>query len=195
MGELKLAQGGGKSERERVRWLGHEILPHEQDVRVWLRRSLVTTNDVDDVMQESYCRLANLKAVEQIESPRAYFFQTARSVVLEQMRRARIIRIDAVTEIDALRIEWDEPSPERIAGGRKELERVMKIVATLPERSRRIFEMRRVLGLSQKEIARQLGVSENVVENEAARGLKAVLAGLANADANVAPSSTGERRA
>jgi RNA polymerase sigma-70 factor (ECF subfamily) len=71
----------------------------------------------------------------------------------------------------------------------------MKIVATLPERSRRIFEMRRVLGLSQKEIARQLGVSENVVENEAARGLKAVLAGLAKADANVAPSSTGERRA
>ncbi|SDQ64999.1 RNA polymerase sigma factor [Brevundimonas sp. 374] len=195
MGELKLAQGGGKSERERVRWLGHEILPHEQDVRAWLRRSLVTSNDVDDVIQESYCRLANLKAVEQIESPRAYFFQTARSVVLEQMRRARIVRIDAVTEIDALRIEWDEPSPERIAGGRKELERVMKIVATLPERSRRIFEMRRVMGLSQKEIARQLSVSENVVENEAARGLKAVLAGLAKADANLAPSSTEGRRA
>ncbi|WP_336980465.1 sigma-70 family RNA polymerase sigma factor [Brevundimonas nasdae] len=192
---MDLAQGGGKSEQERVRWLGYEILPHEQDVRAWLRRSLVTSNDVDDVIQESYCRLANLKAVEQIESPRAYFFQTARSVVLEQMRRARIVRIDAVTEIDALRIEWDEPSPERIAGGRKELERVMKIVATLPERSRRIFEMRRVMGLSQKEIARQLGVSENVVENEAARGLKAVLAGLAKADANVAPSSTGERRA
>lgn len=195
MGEVELAQGGGKSEQERVRWLGQEILPHEQDVRAWLRRSLVTSNDVDDVIQESYCRLANLKAVEQIESPRAYFFQTARSVVLEQMRRARIVRIDAVTEIDALRIEWDEPSPERIAGGRKELERVMKIVATLPERSRRIFEMRRVLGLSQKEIARQLGVTENVVENEAARGLKAVLAGLAKADADVAASSTGERRA
>ncbi|WP_284878229.1 sigma-70 family RNA polymerase sigma factor [Brevundimonas sp. MEB006b] len=190
-----MVQGGEKSEHARVRWLGYEILPHEQDVRAWLRRSLVTSNDVDDVIQESYCRLANLKAVEQIESPRAYFFQTARSVVLEQMRRARIVRIDAVTEIDALRIEWDEPSPERIAGGRKELERVMKIVATLPERSRRIFEMRRVLGLSQKEIAHQLGVSENVVENEAARGLKAVLAGLAKADANVAPSSTGERRA
>lgn len=195
MGEVELAQGGGKAEQERVRWLGYEILPHEQDVRAWLRRSLVTSNDVDDVIQESYCRLANLKAVEQIESPRAYFFQTARSVVLEQMRRARIVRIDAVTEIDALRIEWDEPSPERIAGGRKELERVMKIVATLPERSRRIFEMRRVMGLSQKEIARRLGVTENVVENEAARGLKAVLAGLAKADADLAHLSTGERRA
>ena len=89
-------QGGGDSERARVRWLAREILPHEQDVRIWLKRSLVTSNDVDDVVQEAYCRLANLKAVEQIESPRAYFFQTARSVVLEQMRRARIVRIDAV---------------------------------------------------------------------------------------------------
>ena len=158
---------GQATDQTKVRWLAREVLPHEQDVRVWLQRSLVTANDVDDVIQEAYCRLANLKAIEQIESPRAYFFQTARSVVLEQMRRARIVRIEAVTEIDALRIEWDEPSPERIAGGRKELERVMKIVATLPERSRRIFEMRRVLGLSQKEIARQLGVTEKLCENEA----------------------------
>lgn len=169
---------GRGTDHARVRWLAHEVLPHEQDVRAWLKRSLVTSNDVDDVIQEAYCRLAKLKAVEQIESPRAYFFQTARSVVLEQMRRARIVRIEAVTEIDALRVEWDEPSPERIAGGRKELERVLKIVATLPERSRRIFEMRRILGMSQREIAAQLGVTENVVENEAARGLKAVLAGL-----------------
>lgn len=174
---------GQATDQTRVRWLAREVLPHEQDVRVWLQRSLVTANDVDDVIQEAYCRLANLKAIEQIESPRAYFFQTARSVVLEQMRRARIVRIEAVTEIDALRIEWDEPSPERIAGGRKELERVMKIVATLPERSRRIFEMRRVLGLSQREIATRLGVTENVVENEAARGLKTVLAALAQMDA------------
>ena len=173
---------GRVTDHARVRWLAHEVLPHEQDVRVWLKRSLVTSSDVDDVIQEAYCRLAKLKAVEQIESPRAYFFQTARSVVLEQMRRARIVRIEAVTEIDALRVEWDEPSPERIAGGRKELERVLKIVATLPERSRRIFEMRRILGMSQREIAVRLGVTENVVENEAARGLKAVLAGLSKTD-------------
>ena len=190
-----MVQPRGQTDRTRVRWLAHEILPHEQDVRAWLRRSLVNSSDVDDVVQEAYCRLANLKVVEQIESPRAYFFQTARSVVLEQMRRARIVRIEAVTEIDALRIEWDEPSPERIAGGRKELERVMKIVATLPERSRRIFEMRRIRGLSQKEIAVQLGVTENVVENEAARGLKAVLAGLAKAESQVYAPSARERRA
>jgi len=177
-----------------AQWLAREILPHEGDVRLWLRRSLVVSGDVDDVIQEAYCRLADLDDPARIVSPRAYFFQTARSIVLEQMRRARIVRIEAVTEIDALRIEWDEPSPERIVGGREELNRVMQAVATLPDRCRRIFEMRRVLGLSQKDIAQRLGVTENVVENEAARGLKAVLK-LLGEGADIGRSARGRRRA
>jgi hypothetical protein len=96
-------------------WLGREILPHEAAVRAWLRRSLAAAGDADDVIQEAYCRLAGLASIDHIESPRAYFFQTARSVALEQLRRARVVRIETVTEIDALNVELDEPSPERIA--------------------------------------------------------------------------------
>lgn len=188
------ARRGGPDDKGLARWLAREILPHEGDVRRWLRRSLVVSGDVDDVIQEAYCRLADLGDPARIASPRAYFFQTARSIVLEQMRRARIVRIEAVTEIDALRIEWDEPSPERIVGGREELDRVMQAVAALPDRCRRIFEMRRVLGLSQKDIAQRLGVTENIVENEAARGLKAVLKRLGET-ADVGRSASGRRRA
>lgn len=174
-----------------VRWLAREILPHEADVRRWLNHSLATRGEADDVIQEAYCRLADVEAPERITSPRAYFFQTARSIVFEQMRRQRIVRFETMTEIDALNIEWDEPSPERIASGRKELERVLQIVNRLPDRCRRIFEMRRIMGLSQKEIALRLGVSENVVENEAARGLKVVMAAL---DPEAAPAK-GRRKA
>ncbi|QTC93266.1 RNA polymerase sigma factor [Brevundimonas goettingensis] len=187
--------GKPQDDADRIRWLAREILPHEADVRAWLRRSLVLSGEVDDVVQEAYCRLADIANFQRIVSPRAYFFQTARSIVLEQMRRARIVRIEAVTEIDALRIEWDEPSPERIAGGRRELARVMDIVATLPERARRIFEMRKILGLSQKEIAERLGVSQNVVENEAARSLKVVLAALQTTPDETVAGRTGQRRA
>lgn len=189
------AKAGGLNEVEIARWLAREILPHEGDVRAWLRRSLVVAGDVDDVIQEAYCRLADLKDPARIVSPRAYFFQTARSIVLEQMRRARIVRIEAVTEIDALRIEWDEPSPEQIVGGREELHRVMQAVAALPDRCRRIFEMRRILGLSQRDIAQRLGVSEHVVENEATRGLKAVLKHLGEDAQSQGRSPQRRRRA
>jgi len=167
-----------------VAWLGREILPHEADVRAWLKRSLSAVGDVDDVIQEAYCRLASLASVDHIESPRAYFFQAARSVALEQLRRARVVRIDTVTEIDALNVELDEPSPERIAGGRRDLARVQRLIAALPERCRRIFEMRKIEGLPQREIARRMGVTENVVENESVRGLRAILAALAETEVN-----------
>ncbi|MBO9560426.1 MAG: RNA polymerase sigma factor [Caulobacter sp.] len=165
-----------------VAWLGREILPHEGDVRAWLRRSLAAAGDADDVIQETYCRLAGLASVDHIESPRAYFFQAARSVALEQLRRARVVRIETVTEIDALNVELDEPSPERIAGGRRELARVQRLIAALPDRCRRIFEMRKIEGLPQREIARRMGVTEHVVENESVRGLRAILAALAEGE-------------
>jgi RNA polymerase sigma-70 factor (ECF subfamily) len=42
--------------------------------------------------------------------------------------------------------------------------------------------MRRIQGLPQKEIAKRLGVSENVVEMQAVRGLKLILKALESND-------------
>jgi len=160
-------------------WIAHEILPHEPDVRRWLARTVVSFHDVEDIVQECYARFARLQSVAHIAQPRAYFRITARNIALRQLRRARIVRIDALTEIDAITLPADEPSPERIAGDRLELAHVRTLIAALPPRCRRVLEMRRIEGLSQREIAAQLGISENVVENEAARGLRQILRQLA----------------
>lgn len=174
-----------------VAWLGRDILPHEAAVRAWLRRSFATAGDVDDIIQETYCRLAALTHIEHIAEPRGYFFQAARSVALEQIRRARVVRIETVSEIEALDLALEDPSAERIVLGRRELERVRMLIAALPERCRRVFEMRKIEGVSQREIARRLGVSENIVENEAVRGLRAILAAMTEQDA--LSGAVGER--
>lgn len=165
-----------------VAWLGREILPHEAAVRAWLRRSLAAAGDVDDIVQETYCRLAALTSIEHIAEPRAYFFQAARSVALEQIRRARVVRIETVSEIEALDLALEEPSAERIVSGRRELERVRSLIAALPDRCRKIFELRKIEGVPQREIAKRLGVTEHVVENEAVRGLRAILLAMSEQD-------------
>lgn len=165
-----------------VEWVGAKVLPHESEVRAWLRRSFVSPADRDDILQEAYCRLAALHDVSHILDARSYFFQVVRNVVLEQVRRARIVRIETVAEIDALNIGDDGPSPERVTAGRRELARVMALIAALPERCRRVVELRKIHGVSQREIAERLGISENTVENEATRGLRLVLAALADRD-------------
>ena len=158
-------------------WFAAHILPHEADVRGWLRVSLRIDN-ADDVIQEAYAAMFAHGGFDEIVSGRAWFFAVARNIVLKQMRRDRIVRIDAVAEIDALGIVDYEPSAERAVSGRQELARVQRLIEALPERCRLIFTMRKIDGLPQKEIAARLRVSENIVEKEAAKGLRLVLQGL-----------------
>jgi len=168
---------------EVVAWVATQVLPHEPDVRRWLRRALhMGSVDVDDVIQETFCRLAALEDVTRIASARAYFFQVARNVVLEQVRRARVVQIDTVAEMDTLRLVDEAPSPERVAGAWHELARVQRLIEALPGRCRRIFELRKIHDISQREIARRLGVSENTVEKQTARGLALIVRALAEDD-------------
>jgi RNA polymerase sigma-70 factor (ECF subfamily) len=176
-----------QSRREIVAWVGAQILPHEADVRRWLRGAGNRPDEVDDVVQEAYCRLAALTGVDHIANGRAYFFQTARNIVIERIRRARVVRIESVTEIDALNVMDSEPSPERIVAGRRELRRVRGLIEGLPPKCREIFKLRRIHGMPQREIARLLGVSENVVEMQAMRGLRLILRALSEGEGDAGP--------
>ena len=84
-----------RSSTELVTWVARQILLREPALRRWLRSGFPGI-DVDDVVQESYCRLAALTDFRRVEDPRRNLFQTARNVVLTELRRARGVRIDAV---------------------------------------------------------------------------------------------------
>jgi RNA polymerase sigma-70 factor (ECF subfamily) len=101
---------------------------------------------------------------------------------MEQLRRSRVVRIETAAEIDVLLLD-KQPTPEDQATACSELSQIERLVAKLPTRCRRIFEMRKIEGLSQREIATRMGISESIVENEGARGLRLILAALGqNAD-------------
>ncbi|RKE54345.1 MULTISPECIES: sigma-70 family RNA polymerase sigma factor [unclassified Sphingomonas] len=180
---------------ELVNWVARQILPHEPELRRWLRAGFPGV-DVDDVVQEAYCRLAALADFKRVEDPRRYLFQTARNVVLTELRRARVVRIEAVGTIADLELALaaDHLSPERIVAGRGLLAKVEHLLAALPERSRTIFRMRKVEGLSQRHIAEELGVTEMIVENDLARGLKIILSGLSTDDRADLPSRNERNR-
>ncbi|WP_420139174.1 RNA polymerase sigma factor [Sphingomonas sp.] len=169
-------------------WVGREILPHERDLRAWLQRRLVAAADVEDVVQECYCAIAQLSDVSHIAVPRAYLFTMARNLVQRQRQRARVVRLDASDGVCDPMLESDHLSPERIASARQELQRVQAAVSTLSDRARCIFLMRRLDGLAQKEIAQRLGVTETIVENEASRSLRAILKFMVEPAADDAPA-------
>ena len=59
-----------QSRAEIVAFVGGQILPHEADVRAWLRRSGSYPADIDDIVQETYCRLAGTCAQFGLSSSR-----------------------------------------------------------------------------------------------------------------------------
>lgn len=163
----------------RHRWVATYILPHEGEVRGWLRRHVRTLNghDVDDLMQEAYARLWTAE-YSKIANGRSYLFAVIRNLLLEQARHARIVPMERLGEIDALLIPSEEPGPDRRVNARQELERLERIVAGLPEQCRRAFQLKKFQNLSQREIALEMDISEKTVEKHLAVALDRVLDAL-----------------
>ncbi len=161
--------------RDRAGWLAEHVLSCEPGLRDWLRRRLSLRQDVDDVVQETYAILAAMADVSHIQQPRAYVYSVAHSVVLQQLRRAQVVSIEAVAEIDRVAIVGDEVSPERLASSRQELARIGALIDGLPEKCREAFVLRRVEGYSQREIAQRMQISENTVEKHICKGIRVLM--------------------
>lgn len=165
----------GQYSDERAIWLGRHVLPHEPALRAWLRRRRLEGLEIDDVIQETYTRLVAAESVAHIRDAKSYAFQIAGSVVVDHLRRLKVVSITSVSDLDHLELPSEEPSPERQVIDREELHRLAQMIASLPGRVRDVFTLRRVYGLSQREVAERLGIAESTVEKHMARGFLLML--------------------
>ena len=157
---------------ERARWLARNVLPHEPALRAWLLRKLVAGIEIDDIIQETYTRLCLLDSVAAVRDPRSYAFQTAHSVIVSYLRHSRVVPIRSFSQLDADVFIDDVPDPEQTTADRDELSRLGAAIAALPPRIREVFVLRRVDGLSQRQVAEKLGISESTVEKQMSQGFQ-----------------------
>src|SRR5262249_33022235 len=68
-----------------------------------------------------------------------------------------------------------DSEPERRVSARQELARLQAIIASLPTQCRRAFELQKLHGFSQREIAQDMQISEKTVEKHLARALARVI--------------------
>lgn len=176
---------------ERTSWLARHITPHEPALRAWLRRQVVAGMDADDVVQETYAVLAGLAGVDHIQSPRAYAFQIAQSLIRLHLRRARIVKFEPLDDVDIAVTASDTPSPEHQVAARQELRRLEGLIQALPQRRREAFVLHKIEGLSQRDVARRMGISESVVEKHIGRALRALMDAVGRVEGKSAGASKG----
>jgi RNA polymerase sigma-70 factor (ECF subfamily) len=175
-------QAKAVEDHDRLRWVATHILPLEGEVRSWLRLHACSLNasDVDDLIQESYARLWKAQFSE-VTHARAYFYTIVRNLLAEWARRARVVPMERMGEIEALRIISEDPGPERRISARQDLDRLLEIIANLPSQCRRAFQLRKFDGLSQREIAGVMGITEKTVEKHLAKALVRITAAFQEA--------------
>ncbi|MBS7813624.1 RNA polymerase sigma factor [Roseococcus pinisoli] len=142
----------------------------ESRLRRFFERRLRHQADAADATQETFLRLLMLPPHTTIESPRAYLFRTARSVLHRLASKAALAPPTEPLQ-DAAEQACAQPGPERIAADREQLALLIAAIRELPPRCRTVFLLSRADGLSNGEIALRLRISRNMVEKHIMRAL------------------------
>jgi len=133
-------------------------------VRYFLRRGLVM-EAAEDCAQETFARIFQADG-SRIEKPEAYLFTIAASVLTDRARRAGVRRERAHVPIENLSPVSEEPTPARVFEGKEALMRLSAILGELPPRTREMFLLSRLDGLSYTQLAARYGVTVSAVEKQ-----------------------------
>jgi RNA polymerase sigma-70 factor (ECF subfamily) len=156
-------------------WFAREILPLEVSLMQFLQHNWRLKNEIPDLRQEVYTRVYE-SAVKRIpEKPKHFLFATARNLLIDRARQARVIPIDAASDLDALDPASDTPGPDQIVMARDELRRLQAALEKLSPRCREAVVLGRIQGLSRREIASRMGVTEGTAAQYLAEGICALV--------------------
>lgn len=155
-----------------VKWFVEEVRPHEPFLRSYLRGSFPTVRDVDDVVQESYCRLIKTRERRDVPSARAFLFRIARNIAIDFLRRERRSPVQAVADLASIHAIDDLVTSAELLTREEKSRHLGEALASLPTRCREIVLLHKIKGIPQSSIARQLGLSEKTVANQVCRGVR-----------------------
>ncbi len=153
-------------------WFVTEVQPHRPALRAWLLARFSTLPDVDDLVQETCARVWRAHCNGPVHSARALLFATARNLAFDTVRRQRVVCFEPVTEDTDSSVFTDSADVIATVSHQQELELLTHAIQSLPDRCRQILTLRTAYGLTQKEIAGRLHVSESTVEKQTALGIR-----------------------
>lgn len=143
---------------------------YRQELVGWVARFVGCRETAKDLVQESYLVLARQAAVEPIAQPSGFLYRTAKNLALDYLRHQKVVDQYAM-EAD-VRDEDTVYSAERAVVADKQVERFAATLENLPPLTREVFCLIKLDGLSYRETASRLNLSERQVERHL---LKAML--------------------
>jgi RNA polymerase sigma-70 factor (ECF subfamily) len=118
----------------------------------------------EDVVQDAYFRLQSAPPITaSFKAQLAYLFQIVRNLAIDHYRKQALELRHYGSEEEGLNVVTQHASPEALHICYTTLEHIADALDQLPARTRYAFEMYRLNGVPQKDIAKELGVSPTLV--------------------------------
>jgi RNA polymerase sigma factor (sigma-70 family) len=139
-----------------------------EKLRCDLQRYPSPRDDIEDAIQETFYRVLHGGHLGKLENPGAFLFKTARNILIDRYRKNKLEK----NINDKYQLYTTTDSREEVVLEYSEMSiAYQRALSELPRKCRQIFLMRRFDGLSNSEIATNLGISVRMVQKHMIRAL------------------------
>jgi RNA polymerase sigma-70 factor (ECF subfamily) len=148
---------------------------------------LLDVDQAEDAAQEAALRVYQILDRLEAHYLEAYWFRTARNLALSKLRQDKT-RVD-VQPLLVLNAQMQSPDNDGHNQYHLQSERELMVQAinALPPACRNVFIARKIEGKTQREIADELAISINTVQNHLTQGMKLIRRFIATQQSGVQP--------
>jgi RNA polymerase sigma factor (sigma-70 family) len=137
-------------------------LAHRRKLLLTATRILGCRDLADDVVQDTYLKLLEGPPSRDVREPVAYLFQTVRHLSIDYHRR-RVLESRLFAGQEDGQHAVSASLAEEAAVSHQAMALAADALQNMSARTRRAFELHRLEGCTQRDVARELGVSATLV--------------------------------
>ncbi|MBL4855237.1 MAG: sigma-70 family RNA polymerase sigma factor [Robiginitomaculum sp.] len=148
------------------------FIAHRGVLVAYISRYLLNPEDVEDILQETFLKSLVASRQKDILSPRSYLFIVARNLMFGKLRKKSRDIMKEIGEIDERYLASNDVPADISLHQKQKMTAFITATNQLPSQCRRVFLMRKLMGLSQVEISQELGISKSTVERHITNAIK-----------------------
>lgn len=138
-------------------------------LRKFLRYRGRAQDEADDLIQEAFLRLHEYRKFRQVIEPEAFLVRTVQNLNIDARRVKGRHGTPVTAQPEIHRLIDPRPGPDEVLASQQRLQHLKRGLETLAPRTREVVLLYRIDGLSQPQIATQLGISSSAVEKHIAK--------------------------
>ncbi|MGA2143322.1 MAG: RNA polymerase sigma factor SigZ [Brevinematales bacterium] len=143
-------------------------------IRAFIYRRISNHDDIDDILQEVFLKIhLNIDKLEEDSKLAGWIYKIAQNTIIDYYRK-RKIHLDNIDVMEIGIERQDEEPEDNIASG------LIKMIEALPEKYALSLILVEFQGLSIKEMAEKLGISESAAKSRIQRGRRLIRDSLMN---------------